>query len=240
MKKIFYGACAVWALIVFAVLMLLFIPAFLFTDIYKEPTKSKNFLLVSRVWNWLFIYLTGSSLKVNGKENFLKGETYIVTYNHNSFLDVPISCPFTPGPNKTIGKIEMMKIPIFNIPYKRGAVLIDRKSKTSRFNAYSAMQSVIAGGMHMCVYPEGTRNKTNEPLMPFKAGAFKLAIETGKSIIPAIITGTRKAYPSGAGMWYKPGKFTLTFYPAISPVGKTEESLMKEVFDVMYNKYTNT
>ena len=237
LKKLFFGACAVWGIIIFTLLMILFIPAFLFTDIYKEPKKSENFLKVSKLWNWLFIYLSGSSLKVSGKQHFAKDQNYIVIYNHNSFLDVPISCPFTPGANKTIGKIEMMKIPLFSIPYKRGSVLIDRKSKTSRFNSYSAMLSVLNAGMHMGVYPEGTRNKTTEPLLPFKPGAFKLAIETGKSIIPAVITGTRKALPSGKGMYYVPGKFTLTFFAPISPAGNTEEALSKACFDIMYNAY---
>ncbi len=57
------------------------------------------------------------------------------------------------------------------------------------------MKWVLRTGMHMCIYPEGTRNRTREPLKPFYNGAFKLAAETKADIIPAIISGTRKRFP---------------------------------------------
>ena len=55
------------------------------------------------------------------------------------------------------------------------------------------MKDVLKKGMHMCIYPEGTRNRSNEPLKKFYDGAFKLAVDTGTSIIPSLIFNTRKA-----------------------------------------------
>ena len=108
----------------------------------------------------IFFFVTGCSLKVKGKENFQHGENYIVICNHNSLMDVPLSTPFIPGANKTIAKVEMAKIPIFGLIYKRGSVLVDRNDKNSRKNSFKKMKEVLNMGMHMCIYPEGTRNKT--------------------------------------------------------------------------------
>src|SRR6185436_5631575 len=104
---------------------------------------------------------------------FKNGENYIVVCNHNSFMDVPLTTPFIPGPNKTIAKIEMAKIPLFGLIYQRGSVLVDRKNEESRKNSYIKMKDVLQMGMHMCIYPEGTRNKTTAPLQPFHNGAFR-------------------------------------------------------------------
>src|SRR5690606_5622448 len=121
------------------------------------------------------------------KEHFEKGKSYIVTCNHNSFMDVPVVTPFLPGPNRTIAKIEMASIPIFGIIYQRGSVLVDRKKDDSRKHSFLQMREVLSKGLHMAIYPEGTRNKTKEPLQYFHNGAFKLAVDTGHAIIPAVL-----------------------------------------------------
>ncbi len=58
-------------------------------------------------------------------------------------MDVPMTTPFIPGPNKTIAKIEMASIPVFGVIYKRGSVLVDRKSEESRKNSYVQMKEVL-------------------------------------------------------------------------------------------------
>lgn len=128
----------------------------------------------------IFFTLSGVRLTIRGRENFKKGENYIVVCNHNSLMDVPLTSPGIPGANKTIAKIEMAKIPVFGIIYKRGSVLLDRKSDASRRDSYLAMKDVLEKGMHMCIYPEGTRNKTENPLKSFHDGAFRLSFDTGK------------------------------------------------------------
>ena len=88
----------------------------------------------------------------------------------------------------------MAKIPLFGLIYKRGSVLVDRKSEESRKNSFVKMKEVLDMGLHMCIYPEGTRNKTTEPLQRFHNGAFKLAIDTGKPIFPQLFLILQKCY----------------------------------------------
>ena len=131
--------------------------------------------------------------------------------NHNSLIDVPVSSPSIPGGNKTIAKTEMARIPLFGLLYETGSVLVDRKSDASRKESFSKMKAVLAMGLHMCIYPEGTRNKTNEPLKSFHSGAFRLAIDSGKSIIPALIFNSRKVLPADKTFYLLPHPLSDTF-----------------------------
>ncbi len=151
----------------------------------------------------IFFAATDVGLKIVGKNNFKSGEKYVVACNHNSFMDVPVATPFIPGANKTIAKAEMAKIPVFGLIYKRGSVLVDRKDKNSRSESFMKMKNVLNLGMHMCIYPEGTRNKTELPLTPFHDGAFKLAIETGTAILPALLFNTKKILPPGKSFYFR-------------------------------------
>jgi len=226
----------VWGGIVFIVSMLFFMPAVWISGMLDEPKRTSIFIRICRSWMAIFFTLTGVRLKIKGRDAFKKGENYIVVCNHNSLMDVPLTSPGIPGANKTIAKIEMAKIPVFGIIYKRGSVLLDRKNDGSRRESYIAMKSVLEQGMHMCIYPEGTRNKTENPLKSFHDGAFRLSFETGKKIIPCLIKGTREMLPHNKSFFFWPGKASMQFLPAIDPKDFVSATEMKEhVFQLMWN-----
>ena len=229
---------ALWALLIFIITMLVVVPGMWAIGLVKEPKRTSIFRKISKAWMSIFFALAGCSLKVKGKENFKEGETYIVICNHNSFMDVPVTTPFIPRANKTIAKIELSKIPVFGLIYKRGSILVDRNNKDSRRESFKKMKEVIAMGMHMCIYPEGTRNKTNLPLKSFHDGAFKLAIDTKKSLLPAIIFNTKKILPTHKIFFFWPSKMELHFLPDIEIKNlDTAESLKETAFNLMSNYY---
>ena len=184
-----------------------------------------------------FFVFSGVKRVFKGKENFKRDENYIVICNHNSFMDVPLASPGIPGANKTIAKVEMSRIPLFGTIYKSGSVLVDRKSEQSRKSSYLRMKEVLAIGLHMCIYPEGTRNKTKEPLQRFHDGAFRLAKDTQKSVIPAVIFYTNKVLPRNKTFYFWPHRVEMHFLPPISPENLTVEELKQKAFDVMKDYY---
>jgi 1-acyl-sn-glycerol-3-phosphate acyltransferase len=228
---------AVWALIVFTVsLLLIFLPIWI-AGLWPEPKRSHLIQPVFSAWMTIFFTFTGVRRRFTGKEHFKKGENYIVVCNHRSLIDPPISSPGIPGANKTIAKIEFAKIPIFGIIYKRGSVLVDRRSDESRKASFGKMKDVLLSlRVHMCIYPEGTRNTTSAPLQKFHDGAFKLAIDTGKSIIPSLIINSAKVLPPKKGFYFWPAKVEMHFLPPVSPAGKTVQQLKEQVFEIMRNK----
>jgi 1-acyl-sn-glycerol-3-phosphate acyltransferase len=219
--------------------MLIFlIPFFLFVYFQEDPKKTNRFILYSRTWMDIFLGLVGCPLSIKGRENFRKGETYIVVSNHNALIDVPVSSPGIPGGNKTIAKAEMAKIPLFGLIYKTGSILVDRKNEKSRRESFTKMQGVLNIGLHMCIYPEGTRNTSAQPIKPFHDGAFRLAISSGKSIIPMIIFNSRKANPPDKGFFLWPVRLYMDFLPEVSVIpGESVEQLKTRVFEQMKNYY---
>ena len=238
-KEILAGIFAFWALVVFIMTMLPVALVMWIIGLIKEPKRTEIFRRISKGWMTIFFALTGCRLKIKGKENFKRRENYIVICNHNSFMDVPLTTPFIPKANKTIAKIEMARIPLFGLIYKRGSILVDRKNKTSRSDSYKKMKEVLDMGMHMCIYPEGTRNKTEQPLKEFHDGAFKLAIDTQKSLLPAIMFNTKKVLPPGKVFYFWPSKMELHFLPPVEiKPSDTVEDLKLTLFKLMSIYYT--
>jgi 1-acyl-sn-glycerol-3-phosphate acyltransferase len=239
LKSILGRIFAVWAMLVFVITMLIiWIPAWLISFIKDEKKRTTRFIALSKIWMAVFIPLSGCRLSVKGKEHFREGENYIVLCNHNSFMDVPVSSPQIPVANKTIAKIEMSRIPIFGIIYRLGSILVDRKSEESRRDSYVQMKRVLNAGMHMCIYPEGTRNKGKEPLQPFQNGAFKLALDTGKPIIPALLFNTGKAMPQKPAFFYWPQHLKMHFLPPVEIMHEdTVDGLREKLFTIMRDYY---
>lgn len=238
-KEIFGRIWALWALLMFVGTLLIFlVPFYLFIYPAKDPAKTYRLISWSRVWINIFLVLAGCPLRVKGKENFKEGENYIVLCNHNSLMDVPISSPSIPGANKTIAKIEMSRIPIFGPLYCTGSVLVDRKRDASRKESLVNMKAVLSMGLHMCIYPEGTRNKTNEPMKTFHRGAFSLSLETGKRIIPAVIFNTKRVLPATKTFYCIPHPLSIHFLPAVDiESNDTVDSLRDRVFNIMKDYY---
>lgn len=226
-KNILGRVAALWAMFWFVATMLLILPAVWIIGLINEPKRTIAFIRISRIWMGVFLPIAGVRLKIYGKAYFQKGKNYIVVCNHRSFMDVPVTSPGIPGANKTIAKIEMTRIPLFGIIYKRGSVLVDRKSDESRKKSYSAMKNVLEMGLNMCIYPEGTRNKSKLPLKEFKDGAFRLAIETGKPIIPAVIFNTSKVLPANRLFFFWPGNIEMHFLPPVETTGLQLDDISK-------------
>lgn len=237
LKNIFARIWALWAIIWFVTTMLLILLPVIISGFLKEPRKSDVFWWLSHIWMRMFLPLAGCPLRVTGKQHFNTKQKFIVICNHNSLLDVPLSSPFIPGANRTIAKKDFMKVPLFNIIYKRGSVLVDRKSETSRRESFGKMKAALEQGFHMCIYPEGTRNKTGKPLQPFKDGAFRLAVETGTPIVPCILFNTAKAMPATQSFYLWPQRLYMHFLPPVAPGDMDVDTLKEKLFSVMEEFY---
>jgi len=236
-KNIFARILAIWALFVFASTMFVFFPFYLVCFIIPDPQKSKYHRFLSQIWMGAFLLLSGCTFKVKGKEVFNGLENAIIVCNHNSLIDIPVSTPFLARANKTIAKKSFVYVPIFGWIYQFASVIVDRKSNESRRKSYEEMKRVLNSGLDMLIYPEGTRNKTNNPLKSFYDGAFRLSVDTGKPIVPVVILNTKRILPAKPILFLRPGKIILNILPAISPIGHNTETLKKLVFDIMADHY---
>ncbi|MEN9459210.1 MAG: hypothetical protein RL135_1815 [Bacteroidota bacterium] len=231
-KAVFARVWAFWGLISFIATFLVILIPSLLTALIPDPKGMEYFIKLARIWMNTWLFMIGCPVSVRGKYHFKKGQTYIVTCNHNSLLDIPLSSPFIPGANQTIAKKEFTKVPLFGWYYERGSVIVDRKSDASRRKSFELMKAALEKGFHMCIYPEGTRNRTAAPLKNFYDGAFKLAADSGHSIIPAVILNTKKALPANKFFYLLPHALAIHFLEPIE-VNAQSASVLKEI---VYNK----
>lgn len=229
-----------YAMVLFIITMLIvFIPIWVISML-PEPSRAKALHRVFRLWMGTYMPLALCPVFRKGKERFVKGENYVVVINHNSLMDIPVSSPWIPGPNKTLAKIEMSKIPLFGVIYKTGSILVDRKKEGSRRDSFSKMQETLNLGIHLCLYPEGTRNKTGQPMQQFYDGAFITAIKAQKPIMPGVIFNTGKIMPHNRKFWAWPMPIRFHFLEPIPTAGLTLNdvvALKNKVFTTMETYY---
>jgi 1-acyl-sn-glycerol-3-phosphate acyltransferase len=130
---------------------------------------------------------------VYGKPVRPAGRTVVVS-NHESNAD-PFLISFLPWEMKWLGKSSLFKIPVVGWSmWLAGDIPVRRGEKDSALEAMATCARWLDKGMPVMIFPEGTRSKTEE-LLPFKDGAFRLAIAAGADVLPMAVSGTRRALP---------------------------------------------
>jgi 1-acyl-sn-glycerol-3-phosphate acyltransferase len=166
-------------------------------------------------WARNIVRNAGIQLDVVGRENMKDGETYLVMSNHQSLYDIPVLFEVV-GPNiRMITKKELFQVPIFgNALAIGGFISIDRSNRHAAIRSLEQARALLASGTHVWIAPEGTRSLTGE-LLPFKKGAFYLALEAELPILPVTLRGTRDAL-AAKGLRSRAGaRVRVTIHPKI-------------------------
>jgi 1-acyl-sn-glycerol-3-phosphate acyltransferase len=187
------------------------------------------------LWSWVFSMLTFIRYEFTGNEYLKKGKSYIFVSNHTSFLDIPGITMLIPGEFRPIAKKELLKIPVFGIIVKSATVVVDRSNSQSRKKSMEKIREILSHGISALIFAEGTQNRSNNLLQPFKDGAFRIAVDTQLPIVPLVIIGAGKLMPPGT-LQLRPGKIKIFVGKEIDVTGLTTEhvaDLKKKVFDEM-------
>jgi 1-acyl-sn-glycerol-3-phosphate acyltransferase len=193
----------------------------------------QDIALLYRVAMWIAdagVRAAGIRIEVTGLEHVPPGRACIFMSNHVSNLDPPVELPMLPGRASVMLKKELMSIPILGRAMRMGDFIsVERGGRRD-----AAQESVVAAGkalakgLHILVYPEGTRSRDGR-LQAFKKGPFYLAMETGAPIVPIAISGTEGMMRKGS--WaITPGVARVRMLPVIEPSQfATREELLRAV-----------
>lgn len=153
--------------------------------------KDKSSLAIIKGIFRFVIFLSGTKVTVKGLENLPTDRSVLYIGNHRSYFDIIINYVYMPGPTGFIAKKETSKVPAFRIWMKNVKCLfLDRDDIKQGLQTILSAIEYVKAGISIFIFPEGTRNKSEESLLPFKSGSFKIATKSGCDIIPVAINNT--------------------------------------------------
>ena len=121
---------------------------------------------------------------------------YVAVSNHESYADIFL-ISHLPWEMKWLSKETMFKIPCFGWMMRMaGDISVRRGERSSAVKAMADARDRLRKRVSVMIFPEGTRSRTGE-MLPFKDGAFRLALEAGVPILPIVVAGTREAMAKG-------------------------------------------
>jgi len=171
------------------------------------------FRVMAKIW----LRLTAINHKITYEATPNPDSQYIFVCNHISYLDAILIIPTLTHHFRPIGKYELLKIPIFGFLYKYCVITVNRSSAEDRARSLNDLRKVLATGISILVFPEGTFNETREPLKNMYDGAFKLAIETGKTIQPVLLLDSFDRLHFSSLFKLTPGKSRAIYIEQIKP-----------------------
>lgn len=175
--------------------------------------------------HWL--RLSGVRVRVSGLERLDPKQSYVFVANHRSFLDTAALFYHLGRRIGMIAKKELLKVPIMG--YGMGYVnimAIDRSNRERAIETMRAATDRLRRGVSFGVFAEGTRARPGE-LLPFKKGAFYMAVEAGVPVVPVAIKRTDELMGKGTG-GARPGTLEMVVLDPIETTGlSTDEEIRR-------------
>jgi 1-acyl-sn-glycerol-3-phosphate acyltransferase len=173
--------------------------------------------------------VAGIHIKVKGREQVPAHRACIFMANHVSNLDAPALISRIPGRTSAFAKRSIFKLPIFGICLRLAEYIpVDRTgNKASATASVAVATQLLAKGLHITTFVEGTRSKDGR-MQPFKKGPFYLAMQSGAPCIPVSIYGTETMMAKGS-FAIRPGTAHIIFHAPVYPSDYATREALSQV-----------
>lgn len=167
--------------------------------------------MAARCWAPGLLRGSGARLVVRGLDRVDWSRPHVIVANHQSMIDICALFRAVPVPLQFLLKQELAQVPFVGA-YARamGMIFVDRGSAREATRRMREAAGLVREGATLCVFPEGTRSRNGE-VLPFKSGAFQVALDAGAYVVPVAIEGSGKVLSLNGVFRVRPGTITLTF-----------------------------
>lgn len=236
---------SIWTVVSFMLLTIPMAIGYLLLKLVPYRKQINGVYIINRTAIFIWSIVVGMRYKIRGLENIDKKQTYIVVVNHVNAADIMATAYGQRKAAKPLVKRELTLIPGLGQLFSLMCLPVDRSSKEARYKSKVKMLDDLKKGISILIYPEGTRNRTKEPLIPFYDGAFELAIDAQVPILPVVLTNIRKINKVDT-LLVQPGTMETTHLPPVSTKGMVPEQLEElkqtvykqmETFLLQYDSY---
>lgn len=197
MSRLWQSILSLWAWLVLVLCILIWFPVMVILLLVTGPFDRGRYIV-----GYVFRRIGPAMATLNPLWRFRYSGTmpqnprnpYVVVSNHESFADI-LLISHLPWEMKWLSKAELFRIPIMGwMMWLAGDIPVKRGFGPSAVEAMERCRKALRQRVSVMIFPEGTRSKTAE-LLPFKDGAFRLAVEAGVPILPLALSGTGTALP---------------------------------------------
>jgi 1-acyl-sn-glycerol-3-phosphate acyltransferase len=236
MKKVFGKIWLVWFGFWFVSIFLILYP-FLFI-LLQSPKTYRQADKLRKIWGKSSSYLGLMIPQITYEKPLNPKGQYVICPNHISYIDIVSAGSFFPTFNFFMAKMELSKLPLFNIWFKTIDVPVKRESLRSAHGAFVDAAKKLDEGATLIIFPEGRIPDDAPNLHKFKPGAFKLAIEKKIPIVP--VTFLDNIDRLNIVDWTcTPGKMRIHVHAPIETVNLSiddVQTLQDQVYSIIHNK----
>ncbi len=181
---------------------------------------------VVRLWCRAILAVAGCALRVEGGQHLAGPAPAVLAANHSSYLDVVVLLAALPIGIRFVAKRELLRTPLIGaVIRKAGHLTVERGHASQSVADAERITTALRSGSSVLVFPEGTFVQS-PGTMPFRLGAFKSAVETGRPVVPIAIRGTREIL--SADRWLpRPGPVTVTIGAPLAPDGEDWPAMVR-------------
>ncbi|HEU5169578.1 MAG TPA: lysophospholipid acyltransferase family protein [Gemmatimonadales bacterium] len=197
MARIWQTLVSLWTWLVLVLCLALWLPGMALVRLFTARSDPGRYAV-----GFLFRRIGVVTAKLNPLWTFRCSGTppadprrpYVVVANHESFADI-LLISHLPWEMKWLSKAELFRLPLLGwLMRLAGDIPVWRGEGRSAVEAMQRCREVLKRRVSVMIFPEGTRSTTGE-MLPFKDGAFRLAIDAGVPVLPLALSGTRTALP---------------------------------------------
>ncbi|KAI8099833.1 uncharacterized protein BX664DRAFT_377523 [Halteromyces radiatus] len=189
--------------------------------------------LVARGYHYIGGFFTGLRTTIIGQENILQSPAVYVC-NHQTSLDIMVMGSMYPKNTSVVAKKELKYYPFLGwFMTLSNAIFLDRKNRTNALKeARQAAEDIHKKKISVWLFPEGTRGHSSKvDLLPFKKGAFHMAVQARVPIVPVVIANYNDIYSTKAKR-FLPGNVNIKVLPPVVTNDIDEDSASIEKLSI--------
>jgi 1-acyl-sn-glycerol-3-phosphate acyltransferase len=227
MKRVFRFLFFVYAIIVLVPAFLLFLVFFFLAFSLLPGKKAPHFAhrYISRTGASILLGLLFVRVKFKNKEFIDPNQTYVFAANHQSQLDIPAFARSCTNTFRFLAKAELTKVPVLGYIIRKLYISVKRSDKADRVKSMENMMASLRENISVFICVEGTRNRSDRPLLDFKDGAFRLAIESQLPLAVLTVLDSKNLLPANENFQLSPGVMHCEWSRPIETKGMTLDNL---------------
>jgi 1-acyl-sn-glycerol-3-phosphate acyltransferase len=195
LTQLYLTLCSIWSWFVLAACLLLWLPLMAVVRLVTftfDPGRYWVGLLFRKVAVVMATLNPLWTFRISGVMPADPRRPFVAVSNHESFADI-LLLSHLPWEMKWLSKAELFRIPLLGwLMRLAGDIPVQRGTARSAVAAMIRCRETLTRNVSVIIFPEGTRTETDE-MLPFKDGAFRLAIDCQVPILPMVVSGTGTA-----------------------------------------------